>query len=254
MDTIWGPDQEGVRESYKERVIPRRAATIVTARTGERGLEVLLLKRPPSARFGPGCWVFPGGAVDPEDRSDFWAKRVPPAEERPSAVTAIRELFEETGLLLGTTRTGKRMEEVRRALHGGALSFSDAVEQLGADFRKVPIAFFARWITPRPMKIRFDTDYYLTTDADGEVTLTEEHVSARWETVGGALDAALAGTLPMMFPTRKTLELLAEFPTAEGALDALAGQEVPPVLVRLARRRTGYRSLVPGDRGYATAE
>ena len=196
-------------------VEPRQAATVIVLRGGDAALEVLLLRRNPEARFMGGAWVFPGGAVDPDDGA---AAAVPGADAAHRAA-AIREVAEEAGLALPDP---------------AAL---------------IP---FSRWITPAQITIRFDTHFFLAPLPDGQEPRVDggEMVALRWDTPGGALDAGRRGELQLVFPTIKHLEQLAAFDTTEALLDWATGREVVAVEPRVIGGEAA-RVVLPGEPGYA---
>jgi len=236
-------------------VEPRDAATIVVARPTGTAFEVLLLERPQASRFAAGAFVFPGGVADADDADDFWDGRLPATGERAACAAALRELFEETGILptphCGHLRDTDR-EAARRGLLDGARPFSEIVRTFELDFSGARVAYFSRWITPRTLSRRYDTRFFLLVLDEGpvSVTLTHEHDSALWQEPGLALEACAEGRLPMLFPTRKTLDRLSEFDSLENAFQALGGKRVEPILAKLDMRGDRIRPLMPGDPGY----
>lgn len=233
-------------------VTPRPAATVVVATQAPAGLEFLLLQRPGAARFGAGAWAFPGGAIDEDDASARWVNRLPGAGEAAACVAALRELFEETGIMPAPLRGcgSEALVEARRALLSERVRFSRVAERLELDFSSTRIVYFARWITPRGAALRFDTRFFLLSleERPPLVSLTPEHEAAIWTTPASALRRFSAGRLPMMFPTERTIERLAGFRSAEEAMTALSGVHVEPALVRPG---VGEKKLpAAGDPGY----
>jgi len=236
-------------------VEPRDAATIVVARPAETSFEVLLLERPKVSSFAAGAFVFPGGVADSDDARGFWEGRLPVTGERASCVAALRELFEETGIL-PTSNYGllphRDLGASRRGLLDGARRFSEISAAFDFDFSGARIAYFSRWITPRTLSRRYDTRFFLLVLEPGpiSVTLTPEHDSAVWKEPGAALEMCVSGDLPMLFPTRKTLDRLSGFASLETAFEALRGKQVEPVLAKLDMSGDQIRPLMPGDPGY----
>jgi 8-oxo-dGTP pyrophosphatase MutT (NUDIX family) len=117
------------------------------------------------------------------------------------------------------------------------------------------LAAFSRWITPAQMKIRFDTLFYLAELPEGEVAQCDgdECVDAGWFTPEGALKAYDAGEIQLVFPTIKTLQQLAVYPTAADALAAARDRDVQPVEPRVVVEGAGARVLLPGEPGYEDA-
>ena len=194
-----------------EPTTPRQAATVIVLRGGAERLEVLLVQRNPAQRFMGGMWVFPGGAVDAHE-----------AEEAPGDLAhrraAVRELEEEAGIRLA-----------------------------GPD----DLVTFSRWITPEVMKKRFDTRFYLARVADHiEAVIDEDEcIGARWLSPQQALEAYAAQELPLVFPTFKTLEALAQHPSADAAV-AAAGGEPEPITPRVVLEDGPPRVVLPGEPGY----
>jgi 8-oxo-dGTP pyrophosphatase MutT (NUDIX family) len=196
-------------------VTPRPASTVILLRRSgkheTRGLQVLLVQRNPEARFMPGVWVFPGGAVDDGDRGAD--------DEATYRTTAARELREEAGI------------------------------DLGEDSQLV---LWSRWITPEIVPTRFDTWFYLALAPPHSPPKPDgsETVDAGWFEPAAALARHRAGELDLVFPTIKQLESLADFATAEEALDAARGSEVTPILPKVTGEASERRILLPGDPDY----
>ncbi len=241
-------------------VEPRAAATTVVARRNPRGsFDVLLLERPAASSFAAGAFVFPGGVVDEEDAEPFWADRLPEVspEDAAGLVAGLRELFEETGLLLsdGPGPGPGRLARVRQRLLADDGSFRRVAEEFDLRFHGLHARYFARWITPAAFRRRYDTRFFLLVPDDPlpEVTVTREHDGALWASPRSALTRFRSGELPMLFPTWKTLERLAAFETVDAALADLGRAPVRPITPRLDIRGDRVRPLVPGDEGYDEA-
>jgi len=190
-------------------VRPRQAASVILLRGGEDTIEVLLVRRTPTARFMGGVWVFPGGAVDEVEGSGDESHRA----------AAIRELREEA-----------------------AIALADPGE----------LVKFSRWITPAQVQIRFDTHFFLALPPHGQAPRVDgqECVDVGWFTPAGALAAAAAGEIALVFPTVKHLEQLREFGSVEELLGYARGREVVPVEPRVLLEGEVARIVLPGDPGY----
>lgn len=251
--------ERGHIEPGEEPARPRPAATVVVARPGGDGLEVLLLRRPDESSFAAGAWVFAGGRIDPGDREDGLLARVDGggADGEPAALlAAARELWEETGLLVGRPRPAPdpaRLRSARRALVRGEASFGRLARALGLRLPDRPVAYFARWITPEKLSRRYDTRFFLARDPGGDVALTREHTDAVWLPPGEALERFAAGELPLLFPTRKTLERLRGFDDPAAAIEELRAAGVEPARPRLLVQEDGVLPVLPGDDGYEEA-
>ncbi|MFV1986365.1 MAG: NUDIX domain-containing protein [Gemmatimonadota bacterium] len=246
-------------------VVPRPAATTVLARPGVDGpFELLLLKRPTTTRFAAGAYVFPGGVVDEADGAPFWIDRLPnlpnlAGGDRAAATAAIRELFEETGILLsddapmtggsGSRDRGDPLEVARMVLLAEERSFEDVARELGATFTRAPMTYFARWVTPRRLSRRYDALFFLVAlpDRDVDVTITEEHDAVLWVRVDEAIDRFRRGELPMLFPTWKTIEGLASFTDLDEAIDGLVLDAVEPIEPRLDVQGNTVRLRMPEE-------
>ncbi len=238
---------------------PKPAATVVLMRAGSAGLEVLLLKRHRSAGFVPGAYVFPGGRIDAEDGAPALVAATPIPER--GAVPAhywfgaVREVFEETGVLLAQTPHGdwaadasssEAMEAWRLKLMNNAAHLGDVV--IGEGLRVVldDVVYFAHWITPIPEPRRYDTRFFAAALPPGRSIRPDERemVDAIWISPAQALRRFEASTLPMVFPTVRTLQDLSAFGTVEEALDALRTRTVDAVLPRLVRTREGVGIVI----------
>lgn len=232
---------------------PEPSATLVLLREGNPRLEVLLLQRNPASGFIPGAWVFPGGRVDPEDGdpsalqraaglSSLQAQRIlqPRADEPPALaywIAAIRETFEETGVLVarGLDRGGKENPQLARAkgpaqdrLVRGESGFGRILEELGVDLDAGALTYCAYWVTPECEPRRYETRFFVT-HVPGDVRVTphqREMVDHVWITPSEALKENLAGNLPMVLPTIHTLEVLADFQAPKEAVGHFQSSEI----------------------------
>jgi 8-oxo-dGTP pyrophosphatase MutT (NUDIX family) len=166
----------------------------------------------------PSVWVFPGGAVDEDERSAEAGEVTVEEDERAHRACAIRELAEEAGI------------------------------ELAKDAELRP---WSRWITPEEVPIRFDTRFYVALapphsppKADGEET-----VDAGWFTPRQALELHGAGEMKLVFPTIKHLESLLPYRNAAEVMEAV-GDRVEPVLPKVVGEGEDLRVLLPGDPGY----
>lgn len=245
---------------------PIPAATVALLRDGDAGLEVLLLQRAAHAGFVPGAYVFPGGRVDRSDADKLVLARLdgPDAEEaarrlqipwgEPPAVAyyvaALREAFEETGILVGkdeegrapaTARQDPTVDALRHHLMGHSARFHEVLDRLGCRLDASAMEYMAHWITPEAEPRRFDARFFLARVPGRPTPLVDprEMVDAVWITPAQALARHREGTLPMVFPTLRTLEDLAAFPTVEVALAGVRGRRITAILPRLTLTSTG---------------
>lgn len=251
---------------------PRPAATIVLLREGVGGLEVLLLKRVRSAGFVPGAYVFPGGRVDPDDADPALVERLdgldPPAiaarlglarEAVPAAeaylIAALREAFEETGLLVGRRGDGSPVPPAavdpdvatqRDRLLADEGVFPDVLDALGARLDGAAVEYVAHWVTPLVEPRRYDTRFFLAPLPAGCAASADarEMTDARWLRPEDALDMFHGGRLPMVFPTVRTLEQLSGFASVDMLLGEFRGRRVATVEPRLVRTRDGVGIVI----------
>jgi 8-oxo-dGTP pyrophosphatase MutT (NUDIX family) len=246
------PDTERVQREIEEQefarghipegsppVEPRSAATICVARSTSRRFEVLLLERPLESRFAAGAHVFPGGIVDPEDSSPEAIGRVGggSAGEPQAVFAALREAFEETGLLPAAADASPAALMAARArresLLDGSLTFVELLAESDVRLDASTVVYFSRWITPVQFSRRYDTRFFLGRHPGGEPELTREHTAFAWLDPADALARFAAGRLPMLFPTRTTLELLDRFSSLDEVFRAFQGRTVKPILAEL---------------------
>ncbi len=208
----------GAGEAADVPVVP--AASVILLR--DSPLEVLMLRRHARSTFIPGAWVFPGGVVEASDH-----ELGDGTEVGTMRVAAARELFEESGIWLGSTLPDA--DARRRALLAGEITFALLAGEAPLDLAR--LVWTSRWITPAGVPKRFDTYFFLATIGRDAVASVEnvEAVEARWITPPGAIAA-----LQIVFPTLKNLEAIAGYQTTAELLASRQGVEVPatrPVLV-----------------------
>jgi 8-oxo-dGTP pyrophosphatase MutT (NUDIX family) len=188
------------------------ASSVIVLRDGP--LEVLMLRRSATASFVPNVWVFPGGMVDPSDARDSTL-----ATHR---IAAARELFEETGIWLGSPP--RDAEEKRRALLARAVTFEELLDEAPADLEQ--LVRTSHWITPVGVPKRFDTWFFVTeVGRDAEASLVGDEASdLAWIMPEKAL-----ATLDMIFPTIKNLEALRGFASARELIASRVGATIEAI-------------------------
>lgn len=259
---VGGEDPDGVAAPGKapdgDAPAPEGAAS---------GVEVLLLRRSRSAGFVPGAWVFPGGRVDREDAQPPLLERlhgldpdragerlgVGPDHDPPAAgfwVAAIREAFEETGILVGRHERGgfpptaaedPAVDDLRRSVLDDEDAFPRVLDILGCGMDAGAVEYVAHWITPVAEPRRYDTRFFAGVVPPGRRAVIDERemTDARWLTPEAALDGHRSGRLPMIFPTVRTLKSLRGFPTPQAVLDAFSERSIPTILPRMVRTDEG---------------
>ena len=215
-----------------------------------------------------GAHVFPGGTVDPEDADPaILARCVGQSGEEAAArmsepddpaaalafhVAAIRETFEEAGVLLaeGAERHAPEvLAEARDALNAGRRTFVALAAELDLRRRIDALAVQARWITPIIEARRYDTRFFLA-EAPGAQDAShdaKETTESAWMTPTHALDAALAGRIQLPPPTLVTLGWLAKRGSIEEAFEAARARPPPRVLPAFTRDGTKVVLALPGD-------
>jgi glyoxylase-like metal-dependent hydrolase (beta-lactamase superfamily II)/8-oxo-dGTP pyrophosphatase MutT (NUDIX family) len=201
---------------------PRPASTVVLLRPGPGGLEALLTHRPATMAFAGDMHVFPGGAVDPADGEGDSAFEV----------AAVRELFEEAGVLLAEpTREREALAAARASLLDGNASLSDVAKALDVKLRFDLLAPLSRWVTPPFVERRFDVRFFAAELPSGaEASFVGDEVLAhRWMTPRAALEARAAGEIGMWVPTAATLQQLEHVTSFDDIRTRLAPGEVKPI-------------------------
>ena len=224
------------------RAEPRPAATILLLRETPVTTEVFMLQRTSSAAFLPGAFVFPGGALDPDDASERAARRVRGLDDaRASArmglasgglaywVAAARECFEESGILLVfdskdlpiDPRRAENLEPFRNELNAGSLQFSAFLEKEDLYIHAHEIAYYSHWITAPGRPRRFSTRFFVACAPAGQHGAHDrsETVHSVWISPREAIERGSRGEIELIFPTRSTLADLAPIPTPRAALE-----------------------------------
>lgn len=252
----------------------RPAATLVLTRNTSKGLQVLLLQRTWDAVFMPGFFVFPGGAVD--DNEALGRPHAPKSEDSKISQTmsldeggadymlaAVRECFEEAGILLAHTKDGQLVSaehpvhQARETLYRGEVAFADLCHQHRLTLPLDQLAYLSRWTTPPGPSRRFDTRFFITPAPNGQSashdgTETIDHV---WLTPAQALDDQRTGRRLLGLPTLQTLRVLSDFDTTESVMRyAHANPPTPsPSKPWPALRKNRTVELEPGSPAYDEA-
>jgi 8-oxo-dGTP pyrophosphatase MutT (NUDIX family) len=252
---------------------PQEAAAIIVTRDVSAGVEVLLLQRHPKSRFSPGAFAFPGGRLETADAAPGIETRCrglartdaarqlrdvePPERAIGFWVTALRELFEEAGMLLAYGPDGRplgraALEDLRAerprcreesAAFGRLLAERDLV--LATDH----VGYWAHWITPEERPIRYDTRFFVAAAWADQVADPDglEMVAARWIRPDDALVEHAAGDFVLPLPTQRILASLAEHGDVGAILAAVGGRDIRSIRPRIVRDATGERVLLPDD-------
>ncbi len=251
----------------------RPASTVLAVRDGADGFEVLMVRRNLRSDFVGGAYVFPGGALEPGDAE---LSRVTGPEDaelsavlglsvggRAYYVAALRELFEEAGLLVACDDAGdvveldrdaaSRLAVARRGLNAGEGTLNEVLEISGLNLDLRGVAYLAHWITPTGPPRRFDTRFFVVLAPTGQVALHDstETVDSVWLRPNDALAAQSRGEYEMIFPTIRTLQSVADLNSARDVVAfARAQDSVPTTEPRLVTREGVVTVLIAGDEGY----
>ena len=238
------------------------AATILLVRD-EPTFEVLMVQRHHKIDFASGALVFPGGKTHESDhdpawefRTLGWGEALP--HKRPLRIAAIREAYEETGILLarhpdaspfnGDERAGKARDDVAN----NRRSFLNLVEELDVHLDLEALSVFARWITPAMMPKRFDTWFYVAAAPPDQLAVCDgwETVDAEWIAPAEAIRLGEAKQREIIFPTRMNLQLLAEAANSDDAVARARARELVTVEPKVMETPNGRALVLPPNAGY----
>ncbi|MCH9674092.1 MAG: NUDIX domain-containing protein [Gammaproteobacteria bacterium] len=249
----------------------RDAATILLIRDTSDGIEVFMQVRHHKIDFAAGALVFPGGAVDAADLDSGVRERTDGIEglsEREAGfrIAAVREVFEECGVLLAREQGQADLVDATRAQdlynrHAAAIQSEDLnLGQLLAD-ESLRLACdelvpFAHWITPESQPKRFDTRFYVARAPEGHHATHDgmESVESIWVTPAQICKEADEGKWHVMFPTRMNIERLGQRDQVEAALALAAQTPVVPILPKAVKTDAGRKLKIPIEAGYGVSE
>lgn len=211
---------------YREPVTPRPAATVLLMRDAGADFEILMTKRSETASFVPGVFVFPGGALDAADRStraQALARFRPSQDDdlRAFSIAAIREAYEELGILLAYGADGRLIsQDVIERLDRSDQAFFDQIERESLTLAADSMRWYCRWVTDPDMPKRFDVRFLVARIPDGQSPVADESEQFEpiWISPREALDGHETGRIPMIFPTVRTLRRLAEVRSVDEVL------------------------------------
>ena len=264
-----------ISDGRLQPAVPRDAATVILIRpdaSGTAGIEAFLLRRTAELEFAPGAYVFPGGSVDPRDAdpgiewagpgpAEFGARLgVPPDRARALVCAAVRETFEESGVLLAGSPADGLVTDVadlasdavglaadRHALLTGTASLGEVLGRRGLLLRADLLTPWARWITPEASPRRYDTWFFAAALPPGQACTAApeghadpgESESGTWLRPAAALEATRAGQITLLPPTAVTLGELAVHRDTAAVLAArpVITPRMPRVIVEDGRPR-----------------
>ena len=248
-------------------VAPKGASTVVLLRDRSSGPEVYLLRRHRGMAFAAGMYAFPGGTVDPRDSDATLAWAGPTAAEwgevlrcdereaRALVCAAVRETFEEAGVLLAGESpdsivrdiTGADWERDRAALVDRSLGFAEFLDRRGLALRTDLLATWAHWITPEFEPRRYDTRFFLAVMPSGQHTrdVSGEADTVAWMPPAAAAHGVDAGEMAMLPPTYVTVKELARYASVGEAWAAAADRRITTVTPGVE---------IVGDEGFLTVD
>ena len=254
------------------------AATVTIVRDARDGIEVLMMRRNLKSGFVPGMYVFPGGGLDDADLlfknnglcnclDDASASGMlgVAADGLAYWAAAIREAFEESGLLLARNGAGSlvtltdaevaaRFDAQRRQLNAGELDFAALIAAESLQLAADQLVYFAHWITPVTAPRRYDTRFFMAEAPPEQEPFHDDHetIAATWISPAGALTLHQRGEFEMRTPTVRTLETFAncnDVASLRRSLDSIQGN-VRPLMPRIGKDGRRY---LPGEPGYEEA-
>jgi 8-oxo-dGTP pyrophosphatase MutT (NUDIX family) len=259
-----------------EIVTPRPASTVLLLRHGKApvtggshdGIEVFMMVRHHQIEFSSGALVFPGGSVDKGDREiagrrELYSARGELDEAALSfRIGAIRETFEESGILLARPKGSQDLIDASRAreieaadrasLCEGKTSFVDVLAENDLRLALDALVPYAHWITPEGLPKRFDTWFFLAAAPPDQLGAHDgkESTDSIWLSPQEALAGGESGRFKLPFPTTRNLIKLGKQPSVQAALDEAARSSVVTVMPVMTRLNGGRQLRIPREAGY----
>jgi 8-oxo-dGTP pyrophosphatase MutT (NUDIX family) len=249
---------------------PRPASTILLLRDNapQKEIEVFMMVRHYEIDFNSGALVFPGGSVDKGDSEIIATPDLYSGGEGLDAaslsfrIAAIRETFEESGILLARPRGSKALVEAKRAgeieaahraaLCEGKTSFARVLADNGMLLALDELVPYAHWITPEGMPKRFDTWFFLAAAPPEQAGAHDgkESTDSIWVSPREALEGGESGRFKLPFPTTRNLIRLGKQASVEAALDDSRGKQIVTVMPVMTRLNGGRQLRIPLEAGY----
>jgi 8-oxo-dGTP pyrophosphatase MutT (NUDIX family) len=252
-----------------EAATARPASTILLLRDGAEGeIEVFMMVRHHEIEFSSGALVFPGGSVDASDREIIARPELYAGGEGCDAaalsfrIAAIRETFEESGILLARPRGSNDLVAAKQAAHIAAshrmalaerkITFLDVLADTGMVLALDELVAYAHWITPEGMPKRFDTWFFLAAAPPEQLGAHDgrESTDSLWLSPREAVAGGESGRFKLPFPTTRNLIKLGKQPNVKAALDEAKKSPVVTVMPVLTRLNGGRQLRIPLEAGY----
>lgn len=253
-----------------EIVAPRDASTVLLLRDSQAAseIEVFMMVRHHQIEFNSGALVFPGGSIDKNDREIAADAALYSGGEGLDAgalsfrIAAVRETFEESGILLARPRGSKALVDARRAseiadghradLNEGKISFLQVLADNGLVLALDELVPYAHWITPEGMPKRFDTWFFLTAAPPDQLGAHDgkESTDSIWVSPREALQGGESGRFKLPFPTTRNLIRLGQQGDVRSALEDARGRDIVTVMPVMTRLNGGRQLRIPKEAGY----
>ena len=250
---------------------PLPSATVLLLRDSAAGLEVFMVKRHHQIDFASGALVFPGGKLEKSDGDPALRAMTVGGETLDDAalalrIAAIREAFEECGILLarkqGATHllAGAEAEAVESRWRAKLNANTATMAEMAAAERLVyaldTMVPFAHWITPKGLPKRFDTHFFVAATPPDQLAGHDgsESVDSIWVSPAHAIAEADAGRATLVFATKMNLEKLGRSKTTAAALAAAKAGRIVTVMPEVTKTASGRLIRIPIEAGYGVAE
>ncbi|MCP4302946.1 MAG: NUDIX domain-containing protein [Gammaproteobacteria bacterium] len=248
----------------------RPSSTVVVVRAGASEPELFMVRRHVDSSFGD-AYAFPGGVVDEDDAAvhDFCAGLSTVQANSRLGVkanglsfysAAIRELFEESGVLLASfLDLDEDLNGIRDALNDGSRSWSDFVMRNELELHCHQLHYFSHWLTPISEPKRYSTRFFLAEPPEGQIAIHcgGELTDSRWITAHDMLEARREGVVELHFPTIKTLESIARHKTLEALVEwarSCVEWGVTSMFPAIIERDGREEIVLPGEKDYPGAK
>jgi 8-oxo-dGTP pyrophosphatase MutT (NUDIX family) len=258
-------------------VAPRLASTVLLLRDGKsravdgkaaNEIEIFMMVRHHQIEFNSGALVFPGGSVDNNDKEIAADPALYSGGDGLDAdalgfrIAAIRETFEESGILLARPKGSKDLVDAKRAseialahradLNESKITFLKVLTDNGMLLALDELVPYAHWITPEGMPKRFDTWFFLAAAPPEQLGAHDgkESTDSIWVSPREALDGGETGRFKLPFPTTRNLIRLGKQGSVQAALDDSTGKSIVTVMPVMTKTATGRQLRIPKEAGY----